>query len=131
MRVSPGVIGEDIEDAERRGADPDREPGRGRPLLFGERQGPGEEGRNLLLLAGLGLESSEDSDGHHGSSFPRLDANVPPDLERRDVRDERRCNEATPIVAVDLRSLVRRAGLEPATRCLEGSRSVQTELPAL
>jgi hypothetical protein len=26
---------------------------------------------------------------------------------------------------------VRRAGLEPATRCLEGSRSVQTELPAL
>jgi hypothetical protein len=25
---------------------------------------------------------------------------------------------------------VRRAGLEPATRCLEGSRSVQTELPA-
>ena len=28
-------------------------------------------------------------------------------------------------------SEVRRAGLEPATRCLEGSRSVQTELPAL
>ena len=26
---------------------------------------------------------------------------------------------------------MRRAGLEPATRCLEGSRSVQTELPAL
>ena len=28
-------------------------------------------------------------------------------------------------------SLVRRAGFEPATRCLEGSRSIRTELPAL
>jgi hypothetical protein len=27
-------------------------------------------------------------------------------------------------------SSVRRAGLEPATRCLEGSRSIRTELPA-
>ena len=26
---------------------------------------------------------------------------------------------------------VRRAGLEPATRCLEGSRSIRAELPAL
>ena len=85
-------------------------------------------------MTGLDRRRIVDGGGAQAQSFIRMKILVgivrPWGVGSRGTTLEWRCNETTPTVAVDLRSLVRRGGLEPPTRCLEGSRSVQTELPA-
>jgi hypothetical protein len=65
VRLAAGLVGEGVEDAERRRAKADRVPDERGRLVVDERQRALEEPGDLLLLAGHGVEANEQSDSDH------------------------------------------------------------------
>src|SRR5262249_10334413 len=66
VRLAARVVGERVEDAERRGAELDCEPRDGAALLIGQCETAFEELLDFALLAGLGFEPDEKTHAHHG-----------------------------------------------------------------
>nr|WP_155798687.1 IS21 family transposase [Sorangium cellulosum] len=64
VRLTAVLVGERVEDAEGRRAEPQGEPVDGLPLLDGEADGAAEEGLDLGLLAGPGLDPNQERAGH-------------------------------------------------------------------
>src|SRR5581483_11532973 len=89
MRLAAAVVGEHVEDAERRRAEPHREPRDGRRLAVGQLQRPGEKAPHLFRFLRLGLEPRQQSHTHHVSPpepHPS-DASAPGPVGKTDIYD--------------------------------------------
>src|SRR3989442_3788239 len=74
MGLSPRLVGEYVEDTERRRRQLDREPRRRGGLLVGQRQPTFEERGHFGLLAGLGDETNPERNTDHGTPPWKFDA---------------------------------------------------------